>query len=100
MHYEPLCPPHQGWSWSHRWKSRATLQGRKSNGRTKVEETARTWSSLKANFAEFTFHALGCIMDQGVWEIGIEREQSRGSRPSSGVFGWSCGGLRWCIRCV
>jgi len=23
-------------------------------------------------------------MDQGVWEIGIEREQSRGSRPSRG----------------
>jgi hypothetical protein len=23
-----------------------------------VEETARTWSSLKANFAEFPFHAL------------------------------------------
>jgi hypothetical protein len=55
MRYEPLCPPHQGWSWSHRWKSRATLQGRKSNDRTKVEETARTWSSLKANFAEFPF---------------------------------------------
>jgi hypothetical protein len=55
---------------------------------------------LDVDFREFTFHALGCIMDQGVWEIGIEREQSRGSRPSSGVCGWRCGGLRWCIRCV
>jgi len=43
---------------SQRWKSRATLEGRKSNGRTKMEETARTWSSLKANFAESPFHAL------------------------------------------
>jgi len=40
---------------SQRWKSRATLEGRKSNGRIKVEETARTWLSLKANVAEFLF---------------------------------------------
>src|SRR5215203_6556326 len=33
-------------------------------------------------FSKQFLHALGCIMDQGVWEIGIEREQSRGSRPS------------------
>jgi hypothetical protein len=30
---------------------------------------------LDVDFREFPFHALGCIMDQGVWEIGIEREQ-------------------------
>ena len=23
------------------------------------------------DFAEFSFHALGCIMDQGVWEIAL-----------------------------
>jgi hypothetical protein len=42
--------------------------GRPRSGR---ETQPTTFETLTLSFRELPFHALGCIMDQGVWEIAL-----------------------------